>query len=123
MSQRITEDTTQYILNKSFNTNTKTIDVSIIGQDINNQTTLRQIQVDGNGMVQTTSEGYKVRVEYSGGVPLYAGFALPGTLTSATGWAIRKMTAVGDNITATDWASGTTKFDKVWDDRATYTYS
>jgi hypothetical protein len=81
------------------------------------------MQVDGNGMVQTTSEGYKVRIEYSGDNPLYAGFALPGTLTSATGWAIRKMTAVGDNITATDWASGNTKFDKVWDNRTTYTYS
>ena len=118
MSQRITEDTPQYVLNKSFNTNTKTLDVTIVGQDINSQDTLRQIQVDGNGMVQTTSEGYKTRIEYSGSNPLYVGFALPGTAETDAGWAIRKMTASGNNITETNWCDSDTKFDNKWSERA-----
>jgi len=125
MPQRITEDTPQYILNKSMDTNTNTLAVVNIGQDINDPNTWRYIQTDANGMLQTTMEGYKTRIEYSGSNPLYVGFALPGTAEDTAGWAIRKMTASGSNITETNWCDGDTKFDNKWSERADpgHTYS
>lgn len=125
MGQPITTDIEQYILNKSFDTNVQTLAMVQIGQDINNPTILRRIQVDGNGILQTTTEEYTSAVEYDGsGNPIYTGFAAPGTAKSASLWKIRKITYdVNGNPTDIQWADGDTQFDKVWNSRATYTYS
>lgn len=53
----------------------------------------------------------------------YVGYAPAGTATSATGWKIvfnSIYNAEGDSTKA--WADGSADYDKVWDDRLTYTY-
>ncbi|MDD4339198.1 MAG: hypothetical protein PHV00_05910 [Syntrophales bacterium] len=66
----------------------------------------------------------QIKVAYTGNYPVYIGRARPGELTSASGWQIAKVTYDSNyNVTALQFASGTNDYDKVWDDRATYTYS
>ena len=58
------------------------------------------------------------------GRAIYIGFAEPGSATSDPKWQIRKQTK--DSIgAATDiqFANGENTFDKIWDDRASYSYS
>jgi hypothetical protein len=66
---------------------------------------------------------FTVSVEYSGGQPLYVGEAEPGTLKGKNGWRIKKMSYSGTDVTDVQWADGTNMMDKVWDARASYTYS
>ena len=54
----------------------------------------------------------------------YIGTAAPGSLTSESVWKIINLTYdVNDNIETVVYASGNRKFDKIWDNRASYTYS
>jgi len=65
-----------------------------------------------------------MKATYSGGNPVYIGYAAPGTATSDTEWQIRKVTVDGDgNVTDVQFADGTNEFDKEWDERAGYSYS
>ena len=57
------------------------------------------------------------------GDPVYMGRAKPGSLASSPCWQIRKFSYSGISLISIQWASGTAIYDKVWDDRATYTYS
>jgi len=53
----------------------------------------------------------------------YEGFCYPGTADDASGWIIRKHTYdVSNNRLTTKRADDTAMFDKVRDDKATYTY-
>jgi hypothetical protein len=56
------------------------------------------------------------------GVDTYIGEALPGSNESAPVWRIKRVTEDGDDITIL-WANGSAEFDKIWDDRASFTYS
>lgn len=53
----------------------------------------------------------------------YVGLAQPNTDTADAIWAIMRLTYVSSDLSEVLWASGTNQFVKVWDDRATYTYS
>lgn len=53
---------------------------------------------------------------------IYIGNAIVGSLSSSSVWSIKKITFSG-TITKTEWASSTDLFNKIWDDRSTYTYS
>jgi hypothetical protein len=57
---------------------------------------------------------------------IYIGEAVPGSITSAAVWRIKRVEEI-NNSTGDDynilWADGTAEFDKVWDDRLTFTYS
>lgn len=53
---------------------------------------------------------------------IYIGLAKPGTATSSADWLIQKISTSSNIITIT-FASGTQAFDKVWDSRASYSYS
>ncbi len=68
-----------------------------------------------------------MNVSYHGDVPLYIGEAKPGIANNAIGWRIYRyelVTIDGDlEAAGFRFAEGTTKFDKVWDDRADYDYS
>lgn|SRR3990167_7720691 len=58
------------------------------------------------------------------GQPVYVGYAAPGTLVTAASWLIVKTTYNSDGfVTNEQFASGTNKFDKIWNSRATYDYS
>ena len=48
----------------------------------------------------------------------YIGEAAPGTPTSSAGWRIQRITVNGTTTTI-DWAGGGSKFDAIWDNRAT----
>ena len=66
---------------------------------------------------------FKKNIAYSGTNAEYIGIALPGTADSSAGWQIRKVTYNGDNNpTDIDFANNSTKFDKSWDDRSSYSY-
>ena len=68
---------------------------------------------------------YRTSVTYDvSSNPIYYGEALPGTAKSDSKWRIKKNTYDGSgNLTDIEWADGTYLFNKVWDDRANYTYS
>lgn len=51
---------------------------------------------------------------------IYFGEAAPGTLSSASGWRISRMTVTNGTIL---WADGDGDFNKIWDQRATGTYT
>lgn len=75
-------------------------------------------------VIRINAEFTEKRENNANGQPLYIGQAQPGTLTSATGWRIQKYTYDANfALTDVEWAEGTNAFDKIWDDRATYTYS
>jgi len=52
----------------------------------------------------------------------YYGAALPGTLVTAAEWRIMKKTVV-TTVTTYAWANGSSDFNCIWNNRATYTYS
>ncbi len=67
----------------------------------------------------------KHRVAYNAnGEPEYIGYARPNTAESAAAWQIKKLTYDANNdVTAIDFAGGNNEYDKVWDNRASYTYN
>ena len=54
--------------------------------------------------------------------PIYIGESVPGTSPATARWRIQMHTYTGTDLVITAWANGSKKFDKVWDDRTTYTY-
>lgn len=76
-----------------------------------------QLGYDGQNAVRTSSDSMNIRYDPAG----YVGEAAPGTAEDAENWRIYKFdTSSGVSIT---YAEGQNAFDKVWDDRAGYTYS
>lgn len=83
----------------------------------------RVVLTDAHGGL-ITDGNYTVKMAYSGTNLQYLGKAQIGSATSASEWQIQKFTYDGsDNLTDIQWADATDDFTKVWDDRATYTYS
>jgi hypothetical protein len=68
-----------------------------------------------------TSQQY-TRLVDTEGVTTYIGEALPGSNEGAAVWRIKRVTENGDDITIL-WANGSAEFDKVWNNRATFSYS
>ena len=66
---------------------------------------------------------YSKRVDFITDDLLYRGEAAPGTLTSQTGWRIRKITIGTDGDVTEQWADGNSQFNKVWDNRLSFTYT
>lgn len=64
---------------------------------------------------------YQKEVDFVGSDVIYKGEAAPGSVGTAPVWRIKKIQFVGEDISE-KWANGTAAFDKVWVDRATYTY-
>jgi len=65
-----------------------------------------------------------VRLDYSEGNVTYVGYAEPGTGENEPKWQIRKFEYdEAGNLVAVKFAEGTIGFDKVWNNRTSYTYS
>lgn len=77
--------------------------------------------VDAFGGV-ITSGNMTTYIEDLGGGTVYVGYAQIGTATSAAGWQIMKVSEVA-GVTSITWADATDEFIKVWNNRASYTYS
>ena len=73
-----------------------------------------------NDSIETRSMPMLEYVDEVSSTVQYHGMAVSGTLASAAGWRIKRVT---DTATAllVEWAS--TDFDQVWDDRAVLTYA
>lgn len=54
---------------------------------------------------------------------IYHGEAPMGTSKATAGWRIQKFTYSGDNMTDAQFADGDRKFDNVWNNRASLSYS
>jgi hypothetical protein len=65
---------------------------------------------------------YAEVVDEASSTVTYIGKATPGTATSAASWQIKKITVSGTQTIIT-WASGNVNFDKIFDNRASLTYS
>jgi hypothetical protein len=63
------------------------------------------------------------RVDFINDNIIYRAEASVGTANSASLWRIRLITISTDGDIVETWAGGTDAFNKVWDDRLTYTYS
>lgn len=76
------------------------------------------------GALEVEGVNLTIKNEYAGTNLIYTGSAAPGTAVSAAAWAIRKLTYDGsNNPTDVQWASGSAVANKVWNDRASYSYS
>lgn len=65
-----------------------------------------------------------VQMDYDGSSNLiYVGTAVPGTLTSAASWLIKKLTYSGSNLTQVTFPNGVATYTNIWDNRVSLTYS
>lgn len=64
-------------------------------------------------------------IDYNGGtVPVYVGYAIPGSSTASPLWAIQYITYDGNNNTlSTQWSPNYSSFGDIWTNRAGLTYS
>lgn len=68
-------------------------------------------------------ESCQVRNAYSGGNILYAGYSPDPTATTADAkWVIQKFLYSGTDVAAIVYADNDDNPNKIWDDRAGYTY-
>jgi len=67
---------------------------------------------------------YIKSIDYdASGNVVYYGVTTSGTAKSAAKWQIKKFSYTSNDLTDIQWADGNTKFDNVWDDRASLSYS
>ena len=67
--------------------------------------------------------GELTKVYATSGNDLYIGEAYVGTATSSAKWRIKKVVGYATTVTAEYWADRDTRFNKIWDNRATsYSY-
>ena len=65
---------------------------------------------------------YAKRIDFLDENTIYRGEAPVGTSDSSPNWRIRLVNSAEDGHVSERWASGNANFDKVWADRASYTY-
>lgn len=79
-----------------------------------------EVRVDDQGnLTSGGSSSYGLRYD-EGATYTYIGEALPGILNSEPNWRIKRLTNSDNTIL---WSDSSAKFDKIWDNRASYTYS
>lgn len=76
----------------------------------------------GQGPSGVIGSDYAIRVDEVSSTLIYRAEAIAGSANSAAVWRIQRITISGSVITI-QWADGVSTFTKVWNDRATYTYS
>lgn len=88
----------------------------------------RKLKVNPDGSINTNAvlvdeQDIKTIITYvdEDGNYTYVGEAESGTAISEASWRIRRVEEVGSLVIIL-WAGGTNEFNKVWDDRGTYTY-
>ncbi len=72
--------------------------------------------------VQAIQTQLKTKIDEIDANNTYIGYAAPNAATSAAVWRIIKITISG-TVTSLEYADGNGKFDNVWDNRASLTYS
>lgn len=79
-------------------------------------------------IVQTTNQSQEltVLIDAAQSVPsniTYVGKAKLGTSTATAGWQIMRIEITNDGLTKIQYANGSNRFNSVWDDRESITYS
>lgn len=64
---------------------------------------------------------YDKQVDFVGADVIYKGEAAPGSTFDQAAWRIVKIQFIGEDV-SNKWANGSAAFDKVWNNRASYTY-
>lgn len=64
-----------------------------------------------------------VRIDVASSTVTYVGKALPGTATSVPLWKIIRLTSTAGGNLILEFAGGTTVYNKIWDNRASLSYS
>jgi len=82
----------------------------------------RVIQTDPFGGLLTEGN-YTLLIEEETDSIVYVGKAQIGSATDQAVWQIRKAVIINDTSASITWAGGEDSFNKIWDDRASYTYS
>ena len=78
---------------------------------------------DANENILTEAPALLKRMDYNASnLPLYIGWAVPGTAASAASWQITRMTYSGNNVTLIEFADSDTNFDNIWDSRTSLNY-
>ena len=92
---------------------------------IDNQVTnILTVGTQGPAGIAEDEMVYASRVDFLSDELLYRGEAVPGTADGGNLWRIRKIDiAASDGDVTTTWANGSASFNKVWDDRLSYTYT
>jgi len=73
--------------------------------------------------IQNAYGDASTKLEFSSGNLQYVGKAYPATLSSSAAWQLKKLSYdSSDQLTSVLLANGTYHYDKVWDDRSTYSY-
>lgn len=102
------QDSEQNILNKSFDTQKKTLAVSTVS-------------TDGTSELYEVSKLVAKKITTSGDIT-YIATAPIGTAEATDGWQVKKIEASGANTVIT-WADGNAEFDNVATDLTTLTYA
>jgi hypothetical protein len=71
---------------------------------------------------ETVKQALTEKIDVVSATVTYIAQAQPGTLVSAAGWRIKKITVTGA-VTDIQWADGVGTFTKIYDNRASYTYA
>ena len=66
---------------------------------------------------------YATRIDFVNSTTMYKGEAAVGTTDADSVWRISKYAFAGDGDVGITWASGNDNFDKVWNNRASLSYS
>lgn len=79
------------------------------------------VHVENTTAISVSSATYNVNLDEVSATVMYVGEALPGTSAASAAWRIKKIDQTSGLVLT--WANGDSDFDKVWDNRASYTYS
>lgn len=79
------------------------------------------VKVDSQGRLLGVDADLTVLVDEVSATLSYIGKAIPGSLTSAPLWQIKRLDETTGMITT--FADGNAEFDNIWDDRASLSYS
>lgn len=96
------------------------VDILSIAAGDNN---IGNVDVVSMPTVTTSDISYTTAIEFSGANPVYVGEAVAGSAKSGSLWRIKKITYSGSNPIDVQYADGVSTFNKIWDNRASYSYS
>jgi len=99
-------------------------DILIFDQNVQKFTALNIVDIINNIKIELEMQYDKLIDEQVSGSTTYTyiGEASPGGQAANAVWRIKRVGEYANNLTEILWANDTDAFDKVWDDRVTYTY-
>ena len=80
-------------------------------------------QKDANDKVLLEAPALIKRMDYNASnLPIYIGWAAPGSVAGDAVWQITKLSYSGNNVTLITFADSNTNFDGIWSSRTGLTY-